>query len=137
MWLGIILIALGVAEYFSFMVLDIIKGTGHFVLAIVLSIIAIGGGLLLVPFSSNMPTYTDVPYSVDIDGREICFKDYQREGNNILIPTHYYVEESWINSWEYCDTPIKIIVAEGSILLIEERILQTEPPKPYIVGGCK
>jgi len=78
-------------------------------------------------------------YDIDVDNSPICFADYQEDGNDLIIPTHYYVKRGFTNMWEFCDTPIRVEVSEGQSIVINDHrpIPQPHVSQPHIVGGCQ
>ena len=83
---------------------------------------------------TEYPDYHSSPYSINIDGQRIGFADYQYDGSDLVIPAHYYFKKGFINSWELCDTPIRIEVPEGQDVIITDH---RPAPQPRIVGGCE
>jgi hypothetical protein len=86
-------------------------------------------------YAENMPqNETDLYKISGIDNQpSIYFQDYSFDGDNIVIPTHHYIEYSWINSWKYCNTPITVIVPKGMSVSIKGGL----KGKIHIVGGCQ
>ena len=97
------------------------------------------------------PDYHEAPYSARVDGQQFYFGDYDRQMEKtttvgdqflsmdfrevVMIPSHYYKKTGFINSWEYCDVPMKIEIPHGCDLAIENH---TPKPVPHIVDkGCK
>lgn len=96
-------------------------------------------------YASGVPSPDSAKYEVAIDGQGIIFDNYQLSGDEITIPSHYYVKHSWINSWKYTNAPLVIVSPTGNCKLpIGERYIsnpcgdiQTSyPPKPYILSGA-
>ncbi len=137
MYVGIILAIIGASIYFYHMIRDIIWDKGNFTLALALLTLFMFPGMFLVMFAFNPPSCVDASNSVSVNGENILFKDYQLKDNNLIIPTHYYKEESWVNTWEYCGSPITVVMPNGYNLTINNRTSDTESQKPYIIGGCK
>lgn len=98
-------------------------------------------------YTSGLPSPDSAKYEVTIEGQRIIFDNYRLSDDEIIIPSHYYSRHSWINSWEYSETPLTIVVPDGnSKPLIGERYIvsrcgeiQTSYPKPsapYISSGA-
>ena len=92
-----------------------------------------------------------IPYSVTVEGQQFYFGDYDRHTEQkttatsgmlvmdfnevIVIPSHFYKKVGFVNSWEYCDLPMKIEIPHGCDVTVENH---TSKPIPHIAeGGCK
>ena len=111
------------------------------------------GGAVLMSGPLTGPDYQKAPYSVTVEGQQFYFGDYDRHTEQktttvlgmlvmdfnevIVIPSHFYKKVGFINSWEFCDTPMKIEIQYGSDLIIKNHTPKPKPV-PYIVEkGCK
>jgi hypothetical protein len=134
MGLAIILWCIAVTVVVVAMVLllrNIIEDSLYAALFVLGGILAVSG---VFSYYSPFTTPAGVIYSIGVNGSPLCFTGYQEDGNDLLIPTHYYVTKDFINTWELCDTPIRVEVPDGQKLIIQDLRPQ---PEPYIVGGCK
>jgi hypothetical protein len=134
MYLGIACIAIGLIIFIATAIRDIVKNySPSFFWILFLMASAIGGGILISQPIDN-PDYKIAPYSADTGDGRIFFKSFERTGNDLIVPSYYYVKVSWLNTWEYCDNSIKVDVPDG-----QEMIVTDHTPKPVsrIVGGCK
>lgn len=119
-------------------ILAIIAGRGEenivALIAMILMLFGVIGGLFMVS-PLDYPSYTIAPYHTVADGQGLAFDNYTKTDDYLYIPTHYYRKTGFVNSWEYCESPIKIEIPEGYNLVIDDI---TPSPVPHIVeGGCK
>ena len=146
MILGIILVIWGILMSFIFgLIWDRVE------LGIFLMFCCIIGGAVLISSPLVGPDYHKAPYSIEVEGQQYYFDDYNRYTEKrttvasgmlamdfnevIVIPSHFYKKIGFINSWEYCDVLMKIDIPHGSDLVIENH---TPKPVPHIVEeGCK
>ena len=80
-------------------------------------------------YAQNLPTVDTAKYQITVDannltGDHIIFDTYDPVDNNrIYISSHYYLRTSWINYWEYSNSPLTIVVPRiNNELDIETRI---------------
>jgi hypothetical protein len=104
----------------------------------------------LCSYASALPSPDIAKYEMRIEDTSILFDAYQDKDDKIAIPSHYYVKTSWVNSWNYCETPLIIAIpSSNNRPMIGERYsthcgdistTYKELPSPYIEDGtaqCK
>jgi hypothetical protein len=134
MYIGIVCLILALGMYIIMAVRDILwDKSPRTWMAVFTIIFGFVGIISFILPSFYCPKVTEAPYSIDI-GSRLYFKDYKWAENGIVIPSHYYRQYSWVDTWEYCDTPITIVVPEGQKVIINDLRPQA---RPYIIGGCK
>lgn len=126
MFLGISLIIIG----FVMGIIMLRKGHDSLYFAFTMGCSIIGA--LFMFYTFNPPL--DARYSVNI-GAERRFSNYSYVNGDIVIPSHYISDQSWINTWKYCDSQITIVVPENQTVEIRE--INNMAKMPYIVGECK
>lgn len=134
MYLGIGLIAIGVIVFLATAIRGIVKdySPSFFWLLALVAFTILGGVLINQPIDN--PDYKVAPYSADTGDGRIFFKSYERIDNDLAVPAYYYVNVSWLNTWEYCDNQITVDVPDGQNLIVVDH---TPIPVSRIVGGCK
>jgi len=134
MIIGIIMAVLGL----TLCIVASIKDWGPVVGIGLAAAICIGGVLGFAIKVYDEPSISEAHYSTVVDATPIYFDNYTMSTGEIKIPSHYYAEYSWINTWEYCNAPIVVVIPEVAQVVIKDRNIEgITPTKPYIVGGCK
>jgi hypothetical protein len=113
-----------------------IKYEPIFLLLFIIAVMAFG---VISSIESNVPTYSQAKYYTDVQNDEIIFNDFTiiNQGQELNIPTHYYLKKDWINNWVFCDATLTIAYPDGKAY---SYIYERTPDAPYISSGvveCK
>jgi hypothetical protein len=98
---------------------------------------------IVTTITINIPSYPQARYCTEVvDGcfkKQIMFNNYSilSDGQELNIPSHYYIKNDWINRWEYCETSLVIECPGGKAF---SYVYNRAPAAPYIKQGvieCK